>query len=125
MKYREFKVFIGHNGEDEINDWLNSMPSKFRAHVRNVIIHLEITEDMRCKYFEGLTRYRNLYELRFKYDNIQYRPLGCLGPGKDEFIILFIAKEIGDKFVPKDAPKRALERFKLVQTDRRYVGDFV
>ncbi len=125
MKCWYFKVFLDSKGVNEINDWLQSMPPSFRAKVDTIIAYLEVQKDMRCKWFKNVKGYKNVYELRFPHNKIQYRPLGCFGPGKDEFTLVFLAEEKGDKFVPKDAPEKAVNRFKLALQDRRYIDDFV
>jgi hypothetical protein len=50
-----------------------------------------------------------LWEIRFEADNIQQRPLG-FHISESEFLILFWAREKGDKFVPKKACEIALKR---------------
>lgn len=125
MKCWHFKVFIDRKGVNEIDDWLKGMDSKFSARVRRVIAHLEAQKDMRGGYFKNVTGYKNIYELRFTHNNIQHRPLGCFGPGQDEFTLVFLAEEKGGKFVPKDAPEKAEKIFKLTLLDRRYIDDFV
>ena len=56
-----------------------------------------------------------LTEIRFEADNVQQRPLGYrVGP--DEFIFLFWAHEKGDKWVPKNACKKARDRQRAVNT---------
>ena len=52
----------------------------------------------------------SIYEIRFKYKQIQYRPLGFFGPNANDFTFLVPATEQGDKFKPKDAIKMAEER---------------
>ena len=51
---------------------------------------------------------------------MQYRPLGCYGPDRNEFTLLIGAKEIGSKFEPKDAPNKAMERQRLIFQDGRF-----
>ena len=65
-------------------------------------------------YFTPLTGYSGICEIKFIVQNIQYRPLGCYGPEKNEFTILIGAREEGDRFNPRNAPKIALIRRKEV-----------
>jgi len=58
-----------------------------------------------------------LGEIRFKADNVQQRPLGFRS-GPREFTIVFWAIEKGDKFVPRDACRRALLRKSEILADR-------
>jgi hypothetical protein len=54
-----------------------------------------------------LSGYPAIYEMRFKVSQHQYRPLFIFGPGRAEITFVFMADEVGDAFVPKDAPERA------------------
>lgn len=65
-----------------------------------------------------------LIEIVFKEDNTQWRPLGCYGPKRMQFILLFPAKEVGDRFVPKTACKTALERKKIVEFDEGRIREY-
>jgi hypothetical protein len=53
-----------------------------------------------------LTGSEHILELRFEVWNVQYRPLFFYGV-REQIICAFAALEIGDKFVPTDAPERA------------------
>lgn len=57
-----------------------------------------------------------LWEIRFKADNVQQRPLGYFA-NDTEFVILFWATERGNKFVPKKACEIALQRKAEVLTN--------
>lgn len=46
---------------------------------------------------------KGLVEIRFKAENVQFRPIGFFGPNRNQFTILLCAKEIGGKFVPRQA----------------------
>jgi hypothetical protein len=59
-----------------------------------------------------------LSEIRFLAAGVQQRPLGFRS-GSAEFTIVFWAIEKGDKFVPRDACRRALERKAQILADRR------
>jgi hypothetical protein len=58
-----------------------------------------------------------LGEVRFQADGVQQRPLGFRS-GPREFTIVFWAIEKGDKFVPRNACRRALERKSEILADR-------
>ncbi len=61
-------------------------------------------------YFKKLSgACEGLWEIRFEADNVQQRPLG-FHVIETEFVILFWAREKGDKFVPKKACEIALKR---------------
>jgi Phage derived protein Gp49-like (DUF891) len=58
-----------------------------------------------------------LGEIRFQADDVQQRPLGFRS-GPMEFTIVFWAIEKEDKFVPRNACRRALERKSEILANR-------
>lgn len=44
--------------------------------------------------------FRDFYEIRFKADNVQQRPIGYFGPNADDFTILLWATEKGNSLKP-------------------------
>lgn len=46
-------------------------------------------------------------EIRSDFGNVEYRPLGCNGPGSDQFTILLGASKKGKVWTPPDARKTA------------------
>jgi len=61
-------------------------------------------------YFKKLSgTCEGLWEIRFEADNVQQRPLG-FHLSATEFVILFWAREKGNKFAPKKACEIALKR---------------
>lgn len=69
--------------------------------------------------------FRDYYEIRFKADNVQQRPIGYFGPKKDEFTILIWVIEKGGKFVPHSWRKKADSARKAIESGgERYVEDF-
>lgn len=124
MSYWTFKVYICEDGANEIEGWLADLPPKVRAKIRARFSYLAITRIWIKKYAEKLKGYENIIEIKITYQNIQYRPLGCCGPGPREFTLLMPAKERGNEFEPKNAPISAQKRCKLIHQDRRYVGEY-
>lgn len=121
MKYWTIKSYKG--SRNEIIEWLNGLAPNHKQTIDAFIRRLEIIEKWDSKYFKPITGYHGIYEIKIRYKKVQYRPLGCYGPGRKEFTLLIGAKEIGNNFVPKNAPKKAQERCKLIH-DVRYVDDF-
>ena len=54
-----------------------------------------------------LSGHPGIFEMRLKVMQHQYRPLFFFGPVRGELTFVFMADEVGDAFVPKDAPGRA------------------
>jgi hypothetical protein len=111
MKEWTIKVYVDEKGICDFHEWRKQIPPKARARMRNILSFMEITKDWtRTPYFRPLTDYAGICEIRFIVQNIQYRPLGCYGPGEKEFTFLVGAKEVGRKFNPLSAPDTAIER---------------
>lgn len=121
-KYWIIKAFKG--SRNEIIEWLNSLEPNHKQKVEAFIRRLEIIEKWDSKYFTPLVGYHRIYEIKIKFKNVLYRPLGCYGPGRKEFTLLIGAKEVSNKFKPKEAPTNAQKRCKLIHEDIRYVDDF-
>jgi hypothetical protein len=49
----------------------------------------------KCKEF------RDFYEIRFRANKVQQRPIGYFGPTEDDFTILIWAQEKGSRLLPK------------------------
>lgn len=109
-----FKVFISERGNDVFEEWLNTLPKKAQAKIERRIRYLEIEKTWRRPFFDSLSGYTDLYEIRVVFNNIQYRPIGGFGPKSGEFTILIGAIEKGDKFEPKNALNIANKRSKLI-----------
>jgi hypothetical protein len=115
--YWKFKEFISESG-GEFENWVNSLPPADQAKIDVFIGRLRLMKTWSPKLVFPLTGYRKIYELKIHGPGVQYRPLGCYGPGRNEFTLLIGAKEVGSKFEPKDAPNKAVERQKLIQDKR-------
>jgi hypothetical protein len=72
----------------------------------------------------ALTGFPGIYEMRLKVFRHQYRPLFIFGPDQAEITFLVMADEVGDAFVPKDAPEQALQAREQVMNRRSDVREF-
>jgi len=123
-----FKIFLKKNADKTINvidEWLEEQPPKAQARIRAIINYLKITQAWPIQYFKQYRGHPYIYEIIIKCGNIQYRPLGCFGPGENEFTLLIGAKEKGDRIEPASAPDTAEERRELILKDRSYIDDFI
>ena len=67
------------------------------------------------KWFSG-----GIGEIRSDFGNIEYRPLGCNGPGPDQFTVLIGAYKKGKVWTPADARKSAVRiRKELLKSPSR------
>jgi hypothetical protein len=106
-----FKDYLSANGENEILDWLNSLPKGAKARINTAIRFLEAMERLEMPYARVLKgNCAGLLELRILFDNVQYRPLCCYGPGMRDVTLLVGAREKGSKFEPRTACEMALAR---------------
>lgn len=108
-----FRSYVSPRNEEEVAAWYAIQPPKVQAafdqRLRNLsqMAPHEWREPF-TKQLEGPCD--GLVEIRFKADRVQHRPLGFFGPGLMKFTILLIAREIGDRFDPRDACAIALRR---------------
>src|SRR5690349_6198532 len=99
------------DGVDQIRSWYEGQSAEIQSKFLSRLLTLRGLpfSDWREPPFKWLEQ--GIGEIRFKGDSVQQRPLGFQGPGgRDVFTIVFPAIEKGDKFVPKDALARAVER---------------
>jgi hypothetical protein len=75
-EYWTFKDYLNPRGENEILDWLNSLPKGAKARINAAIRFLEAMERLEMPYVRMLKgNCSGLMELRIPYDKVQYRPL--------------------------------------------------
>lgn len=114
-----FRCYVAPNGTDEIKDWYDGqskqVQAKFLSRLK-MLAQLPFNEWNDNLYKDLHGDCVGLGEIRFFAGKIQQRPLGFRS-GELEFTILFCAVEKGEKFVPKSACQKALERKKEVEGD--------
>jgi hypothetical protein len=112
--YWKFREFVSDSG-GQFENWVNGLPLADQAKIDLFIGRLRLMKTLPPKLVFPLKGYKKIYELRIKGPHMQYRPLGCYGPDKNEFTLLIGAKEVGDELEPKNAPSKAVERQKLIK----------
>src|SRR5438045_3415322 len=108
-----FRTYVSPQGEEEVAQWYAGQTPTVRAafdqRLRNLVqMKPQEWREPYAKQLEGSCD--GLVEIRFKADRVQHRPLGFYGPRRMEFTITLMAREIGDRFEPKDACEKALAR---------------
>lgn len=109
------RCYVNSSGRNEIFDWYQSQSDSIQAAFDSSLEYL-IEQDRSGWVRPKATRlkndlYKDIYEIRFKADNKQIRPLGFFGPiTNSEFTILSCVLEKGGKFEPKNAVAKADER---------------
>lgn len=111
-----FRDFLDGRGLNVIRVWVGSLPPAAQAKIDTIIMLLQVQKIWPPQYVSALRGYAGIYELRAGSSGVQYRPLGCYGPGRKEFTILIGTVEKGGK-LPKDDCKTAVERKKIILRD--------
>lgn len=81
------------------------------------LMNLNIS-DWHRPYAAKLSGVKDVYEIRFKADNKQYRPMGFFGPRENEFTIVVWAIEKGKIYNPHDAVTLSERRRKDVEAGK-------
>jgi len=108
------KVYIAESGINYFQKWLDSLPKTAQADIDERIRLLAATGYWHRPYAAKLKVYDEIWEIRIRSGNVQYRPLGCFAPSNKVFSLLGGAIERGSRFEPKDAPKIAEHRKTLI-----------
>jgi len=127
-KHWTFRVFA-EDGVDVINAWLANCP--VRAEFERILAYMQITPNWVKPYFKPLKgrAYRDMGEVR-KTGRIQYRIIGCKGPGDGEYSLLIgctkTTRGAAGRTVwnPNNALETALRRKKLVFENRRNTNEY-
>ena len=96
----------------DLHSWRKVLDLKSQARWDNMLDYLVQSPKeqwAQTNYFYPLhgKECKQLFEVRFKWKNVQYRPIGFFGPDKGSFTFVLYAKEIGGKFEPKNACEAA------------------
>lgn len=105
--------------KNEIQQTYNSGTSSLKAGLEVSLSFLKVrsrNEWMRPKAsrMNKCKEFPDFFEIRFKADNTQQRPIGFFYPNDDNFIILLWAIEKGNKLNPEDWCKKANDRRKKI-----------
>jgi hypothetical protein len=102
----------GPNGEqillNEILVWTQGLPKQAQAKIDTMILSLRGFSVLPPQYISDCG-YQDIWELRAGCSGVQYRPLGCYGPGHRVFTLLIGTIEKGGK-IPAGDGKSAIER---------------
>lgn len=103
--------FLSESGNNEFKEWTENLQSKERAKLNEKLDKLQEHGDTLYPLMLTGTDVAGIQKLRVQ-GGVKLRPLLCKGPVDiaSEYTLLMGAKEIGDKWVPKDAPKKANDK---------------
>jgi hypothetical protein len=110
-----FQDFVDAGGRNVIRDWMDGLPPDAQAAIDDRLIRMATMrkEDWSDKWVSKYQGLSGIFELRMPHNKIQYRPLGCYGPGRMRFTLLVGTIEKGGK-IPKSDLCKAEERHEIV-----------
>lgn len=110
--------YVNPNGENEIKSWAEGLQKIQRAKFNEKLDKLKQHGDDLHPHMLTDTGTPGIKKLRIK-GNVQLRPLLCNGPINidKEYTLLMGAKEIGGKWVPKEAPSIANSKKQIAIAD--------
>jgi hypothetical protein len=96
--------------ENQVTSWIASLPPsetlRVRSKLNTLLLEHRRVATLPVRKFKPLEK--GIGEIRFEVGNVQYRPLYTVGPEKGQITLLYMAKEKGGKFIPRDAIERAV-----------------
>jgi hypothetical protein len=115
-----FRCYLSERGVDEIRDWYcrqtPKVRGKFLSRLRT-LSQLQLHE-WGMPYFRWLHgECEGLGEIRFELARAQHRPLGYRSRG-NVFTLVLCAREVNDRFVPRNACAIGLGRKSAITNDK-------
>jgi hypothetical protein len=100
---------------NEILLWTLGLPAKAQAKLDVIILSLRAYAVWPPQYVSAYSGYPDIFELRVSSGGVQYRPLGCYGPGKRVFTLLIGTTEKGGKIRKGDLDSAADRRNRVFE----------
>lgn len=110
--------YVNQSGQNEFKEWTTGLENVQRGKLNEKLDKLYLYGDILHPEMLTGTSVPGIKKIRGR-GNVQLRPLLCNGPidVKKEYTLLMGAKEIGSKWVPKDAPSLAKTKKEAVIKD--------
>lgn len=113
--------YVDGSGENVIETWMRSIGVKSKAAINNKMEHILAQTPQDQWHLSRVAAKRkgepDIWEIKVKADNSQWRPLGFFGPERGVFTLLVGALEKGDKLQPPNVPAVAQTRKLNVQSN--------
>ena len=122
MDFLEDRIGADGRRVNAIRRWINEQEKPGRVAIDAQLRYLEETENWTYKEIKKRKGTEHIYELIIKANKIQYRPLGCYGPGQGQFTILLGATE-KDWRLEKNADKKAEKNREIILKDRSRIRE--
>ena len=117
MAQWRFFVYLTASGRDVVIEWLDGLEREPAEKIKAVLFYQRQFSNWPknfCRSYEG---YHDLYELKFKWKNNEFRMLGFFGIRNGDFTIVWgVAKR---EKIPKGVLDGAMERIRTVRMDGR------
>ena len=114
-----FADLLSESGRNPIQDWYEALPPEARAEFDTTLQYLANMKEWRRPEFDWLhgKRFSGIGEIRFKAGRIQYRPLGCVGTERSQFVSLLGCFKKGKNYTPRDSLNTAARRRDLFRAN--------
>ena len=128
MPIEQFWTFYSFldRGSCVIHQWMENAGVKKKAIVKieRRFSYLSFQQTWDPPLAKKLKGYDDIYEIRIRYESIQFRPLGCFGPSPKAFTLLIGAVEKDHNFIPRNAPEIAVQRRELIYSNRSLIHEY-
>lgn len=112
-----FKTYVSPTGRNDVQSTVDKLDEGVLQHLLTRIRYLANTDkiDWHEPQAKKLAGVKDVYEIRFQANKIQWRPLGYFGPGKNEFTILLWASHKQNIYTPAEAIDTASKRKRHIE----------
>ena len=114
----KFKVYESPTGNKALQKRIDKLAAAVKEYFKARVRYLSNTgiSDWKAPQAKKLKGVTGIYEIRFKANGVQHRPLGFFEPNADEFTILVWATHKQDIYDPNDAISTAEKRRNQIKT---------
>jgi len=99
---------------NEILLWTFGLPIRVHARMDVLILALRTFAVLPPQYISAYVGYPDIFELKLKSGGVQYRPLGCYGPGNRVFTLLIGSIEKGGRIPKGDLDSAVIRRKRVI-----------
>jgi len=118
------KVYSNDKETSALDKWFKNIPEEAWIEINTRLRYLRTQKIWERPWAAKLKKVKDIYEIRVKSENVQYRPLGFFNTNLKEFTLLIGAIEKGNKFEPHDADKTAEKRRNLIVEGKKYAINY-
>jgi len=113
------KCYVSSSGKNEVQATYDSGTEELKAGLEVALAYLKVRDRQvwirpHAHKMSKCIEFRDFFEIRFRAENLQQRPIGYFGPGLNDFTILIWATEKGNKLKPENWCEKANRRRKEI-----------